>query len=272
MKPVLKTAQKTAHKIAAVLLGLVCFAQVAHADTLSDIKQRKKVLIAIDLGAPPFGMTDAKLQPQGSDVDVARLLAKDLGVELEIVQVTGPNRIPFLMTNKADMVISSFSITAERAKVIAYTNPYGASQFVIAGPKQVAIKGMDDLVGKRIGLVRGNMQDTLLTPLAPKGTSLVRFDDDATVTAALMSGQVDALCTPNSLAAAIGKQNPEKKIESKFAIKVIPYAIGLRQNEPELMKWLNTWIAANLANGRLADSYQRWVGSPLPDLAQFTNK
>lgn len=268
MKPDLRAAKT----IAAVLLGLVCFAQAAHADTLNDIKQRKKVLIAIDLGAPPFGMTDAKLQPQGSDVDVARMLAKDLGVELEIVQVTGPNRIPFLMTNKADMVISSFSITPERAKVVAYTNPYGASQFVIAGPKQVAIKGMNDLAGKRIGLVRGNMQDTLLTPLAPKGTALVRFDDDATVTAALMSGQVDALCTPNSLAAAIGKQNPDKQIETKFAIKVIPYAIGLRQNDPELMKFLNSWIAANLKNGRLSDSYQRWVGSALPDLAPFTSK
>jgi polar amino acid transport system substrate-binding protein len=268
MKPGLNTGKK----VATVLLGLLCFAQAAHADTLSDIKQRKKVLIAIDLGAPPFGMTDAKLQPQGSDVDVARMLAKDMGVELEIVQVTGPNRIPFLMTGKADMVISSFSITPERAKVVAYSHPYGASQFVIAGPKQTAIKAMDDLVGKRIGLVRGNMQDTLLTPLAPKGTSLVRFDDDATVTAALMSGQVDALCAPNSLAVAIGKQNPAKQIDIKFAIKVIPYAIGLRQNEPELLKYLNSWIASNLKNGRLSDSYQRWVGSPLPDLAPFTGK
>ncbi|MFX7824745.1 transporter substrate-binding domain-containing protein, partial [Acinetobacter baumannii] len=85
-------------KAAAVVLGLAFFAQGAHADALADIKARKKVLIAIDLGAPPFGMTNAKLEPQGSDVETARLLAKDMGVELEIVQVTGPNRIPFLMT------------------------------------------------------------------------------------------------------------------------------------------------------------------------------
>lgn len=268
----MKSILKTTKNIAALMLGLACFAQAAHADTLADIKQRKKVLVAIDLGAPPFGMTDAKMQPQGSDVDVARMLAKDLGVELEIVPVTGPNRIPFLMTNKADMVISSFSITPERAKVVDYSIPYGASQFVVAGPKPVAIKDMNDLVGKRIGVVRGNMQDTLLTPIAPKGTTLVRFDDDATVTAAVVSGQVDALCTPNSLASAIAKQNPAKNIETKFSIKVIPYAIGLRKNEPELSKWLNTWIAANLKNGRLGESYQHWVGSPLPDLGPFMPK
>lgn len=266
----MKSRLNARKKIASCLLGLLCLAQTVQADTLGDIKQRKKVLIAIDLGAPPFGLTDAKMQPQGSDVDVARMLAKDMGVELEIVPVTGPNRIPYLMTGKADMVISSFSITPERAKVVAYSNPYGASQFVIAGPKGTAIKTMDDLAGKRIAVVRGNMQDTLLTPLAPKGTVLVRFDDDAIVTSALVSGQVDALCTPNSLASAIARQNPDKQIEIKFAIKVIPYAIGLRQNEPELQKYLNSWIAANLKNGRLSDSYQRWVGSALPDLSPFT--
>jgi polar amino acid transport system substrate-binding protein len=243
-------------KFAAVALGLACFAQAVHADTLSDIKQRKKVLVGIDLGAPPFGMTNAKLQPEGSDVET----------------VTGPSRIPFLMTGKADMVISSFSITPERAKVVAFSNPYGASQFVIAAPKSISIKNLDDLAGKRVAVVRGNMQDSLLTPLAPKSATIVRFDDDATVTAAIMSGQVDALCTPNSLAAAIAHQNPSKNLESKFAIKVIPYAIGTRQNEPELQKWLNGWIATNLKNGKLAAIYQQWVGTPLPDMTQFAAK
>lgn len=269
------TTQRFNRLCAAALLGITCLAgamTAVHADTLSDIRQRKKVLIAIDLGAPPFGMTNAKLEPQGSDVETARLLAKDLGVELEIVQVTGPNRIPFLMTGKADMVISSFSITPERSKVVSFSDPYGASQFVIAAPKSLAIKSVADLAGKRIAVVRGNMQDLLLTPMAPKSAVIVRFDDDATVTAAVMSGQVDGLCTPNALAAAIAKQNPAKDLESKFSIKVIPYAIGTRQNEPELQKWLNGWIAANLKNGKLPAIYQQWVGTPLPDMTQFATK
>ncbi|MBB5391656.1 transporter substrate-binding domain-containing protein [Herbaspirillum chlorophenolicum] len=259
-------------KAAAVVLGIACFAQVAHADALADIKARKKVLVAIDLGAPPFGMTSAKLEPQGSDVETARALAKDLGVELEIVQVTGPNRIPFLMTGKADMVIASFSITPERQKVVSFSQPYGASQFVVAAPKGENIKGLNDLVGKRVAVVRGNMQDSLLTPIAPKGATIVRFDDDATVTAAIVSGQVDAFCTPNSLASAVSKQNPSKNIETKFVIKDIPYAIGIRKNEPALEKWLNDWIGANLKNGKLAGIYQQWVGSPMPDLSQFAAK
>ena len=65
----------------------------AQADTLDNIKKAGKVRIAIDTAIPPFGMTDEKLQPTGSDVDTAQLLAKDLGVSLEIVTTTGPTRI-----------------------------------------------------------------------------------------------------------------------------------------------------------------------------------
>eukprot|EP01042_Synura_sphagnicola_P017014 gene17014-21505_t len=152
----MKTPMTLIKQAAALMFGLTCLAQAVHADTLADIKARKKVLIAVDLGVPPFGMTNAKLEPQGSDVETARAIAKDLGVELELVQVTGPNRVPFLMTGKADMVIATFSITPERAKVINFTHPYGASQFVVAAPKGIAIKGLADLVGKRIAVVRGN--------------------------------------------------------------------------------------------------------------------
>ena len=74
------------------------------------------------------------------------------------------------------------------------------------------------------------------------------------------------------LASAIAKQNPSKNLETKFAIKDIPYAIGLRKGEPALEKWLNEWITANLKNGKLPGIYQQWVGSPMPDLAQFAAK
>ena len=70
----------------------------AQADTLDNIKKAGKVRIAIDTAIPPFGMTDDKLQPTGSDVETAQLLAKDLGVALEIVTTTGPTRIPMLQT------------------------------------------------------------------------------------------------------------------------------------------------------------------------------
>ena len=116
---------------AALSLGL---AAAASADQLQDILAAKKLRVAIDLGVPPYGMKDAALKSTGSDVETARLLAQDLGVELEIVPTTGANRVPFLQTNKADIVISSMSITPERQKVVDFSVPYAAILAVVARP------------------------------------------------------------------------------------------------------------------------------------------
>ena len=91
-----------------------------------------------------------------------------MGVELQIVEVSGPNRIPFLMTNKADIVISSFSVTPERAKVVGFSAPYSVNQLVVGAPKSVAISKLGDLAGKRVAVVRGNLQDLELTSLWQK--------------------------------------------------------------------------------------------------------
>src|SRR5882757_11345025 len=109
----------------------------ARADVLDDIKAARKIRIAIDLGLPPYGMTDDKMQPTGSDVETARLLAKDLGVEFELVPTTGASRIPSLQSGKADVVISTLSVTPERAKVIDFSPAYAPLRTVLAGVKSI---------------------------------------------------------------------------------------------------------------------------------------
>src|SRR3982074_758394 len=93
--------------IAGAAFALLSLGLAAHADTLDDIKKAGKIRIAIDLAIPPFGMTDDKMQPTGSDVDLARLLARDLGVELEIVTTTRPARIPMVQHNKDAILVSA---------------------------------------------------------------------------------------------------------------------------------------------------------------------
>jgi polar amino acid transport system substrate-binding protein len=256
---------------AAIMGAAVLGASSASADALNDIHSRKKVLVGIDLGIAPFGMTDERMQPQGSDVDVARQFAKDMGVELEIVPLTGPNRIPYLMTKKVDLVISVFSITPEREKVIAFSKPYGVNQLVLGAPKAIAVKSVADLSGKRAGVVRGNLQDTVLTAIAPKDAKIVRFDDDATVATALASGQVDAIVTPRTSLTTIAKTSPAKGIEVKQVLKSQPYAIGLRKEDTALRETVDKWVDANMKNGKLGAIYEKWLGVPLqmtPDNAQ----
>lgn len=235
-------------------------------NALTDIQSRSKVVVAVDVGNPPFGSANAQQQPEGADIDTAKLLAQDLGVELEIVSVTGPNRIPFLQTGQADLVLASFSVTPERARSVNFSNPYGALKLVIWAPKSVSLMSMEDLKGKRIGVTRGGIQDTDVTRLAPEGTEIVRFDNDATVTAAMLAGQVDAFATADHLAAAIAERNPEKELENKITIRNSYYAVGVRQGEQDLLHWVNTWIQFHKQDGQLAAIYKQWMKSDLPEL------
>src|ERR1700686_5454815 len=94
--------------------------------TLDKIIKEKKIRVAIDVGNPPFGILDKDGQPDGSDVAVARQMAKDMGVELEFVQVPSTGRIPSLLAGRSDVTIASISVTVDRAKAGMYCNPNGA--------------------------------------------------------------------------------------------------------------------------------------------------
>jgi polar amino acid transport system substrate-binding protein len=268
----MKSITRRTFALGAVALALAGSALTAAADTLKDIQSRKKLLVAIDLSVPPYGMTDAKMEPMGADVDVARALARDLGVPLEIVQVSGPNRIPFLMTGKADLVISSFAVTPERAKVVAFSAPYSVNQLVIGASKGTAIAKLDDLKGKRVAVVRGNLQDLVLSKQAPREATLVRYEDDATANTALIAGQVDAIATPSFTVQTLARKNPAKNLEVKFMVSATPLAIGMRRNEAELLKWVNGWVEKNVANGELNKIYSKHMGINLPDMKKLAEE
>ena len=253
--------------VAIAAAAMIGASHVANADALDDIRKAKKIRIAVDLGVPPYGMTDDKMQPSGSDIETARALAKDWGLEFELVSTTGASRIPSLQTGKADLVISTLSITAERAKVIDFSLPYAALRTVIAAPKSVGgLKSMADLDGKTVGTVRGTTHDTQLTKEGPKGMKLVRYEDDATEGQAFLSGQVDIFSTAEMLVGQLDKKNPARQVEVKFVLDSFKLAIGVKKDEKRLLEEVNKWVAAKLKDGTLNAIYKKQFGTDLPDV------
>src|ERR1700709_2788573 len=108
-------------KRAFIVLALLACAGIAQAQTVDDILKRGKVLIGIDVTNPPYGLMGKTMEPEGLDVDMAKAMAKRLGVTLEIVQVTGPSRIPTLLNNRADIIIATFAPTPERALQVSFS-------------------------------------------------------------------------------------------------------------------------------------------------------
>jgi polar amino acid transport system substrate-binding protein len=252
--------------IAIAAVAVMGVAQAANADALDDIKKSGKIRIAVDLGVPPYGMTDDKMQPTGSDIETAKLLAADWGLQFEHVPTTGAARIPSLQTGKADLVISTLSITPERAKVIDFSKGYAVLRTVIAAPKNMTLKSMADLDAKTVGTVRGTTHDTQLTKEGPKGMKLVRYEDDATEAQAFLSGQVDIFSTGELLVAPIDKKNPARQVEVKFVLDTFKLAVGVKKDEKRLLEEVDKWIATNLKNGKLDAIYKKYHGNGLPDV------
>jgi polar amino acid transport system substrate-binding protein len=252
--------------IAFAAVAMIGWNQVANADELDDIKKAGKIRIAIDLGVPPYGMTDDKMQPTGLDVETGQALAKDWGLQFEHVPTTGASRIPALQTGKADLVISSLSYTPERAKVIDFSLGYAVLRTVIAATKATNVKTLADLDGKTVGTVRGTTHDTQLTKEGAKGMKLVRYEDDATEAQAFLSGQVDIFSTAEMIVPQIAKKNPARQVELKFVLDNFKLCIGVRKGEERLLAEVNKWILANVKNGRLNALNKKYFGDDLPDL------
>jgi len=254
--------------LAATALGsLSLFAGAAGAQTVEELKKKGKLTVGMLVDFPPYGITNTQNLPDGYDADVAKLLAKDLGVPVDIVPVTGPNRIPFLLTNKVDLLVASLAITPERAKQVDFSAPYATATVILYGAKKVDIKSAADLKGRRIGVARASVQDVALTAMAPEGTEIRRFDDDASGMQALISGQVDAIGCSTTVAAQIAKRVPPDTYEKKFTVREQVMAIAMRPGQAELKKTLDEFVARNRANGELNKLYQKWLGTDFPVIA-----
>lgn len=249
---------------AAVMGASVMFTGAAHADALGDITSSGKLRVAVPQDFPPFGSVNSSMQPEGYDIDMAGLIAKKLGVKLELVPVTSANRIPYLQTNKVDLVISSLGKNPDREKVIDFSDAYAPFYNGVFAPADVKIESAADLAGKTVGVTRGAIEDLELTKIAPSDATIKRYEDNNGTISAFLSGQVDAIATGNVVAAAIIAKNPPKKPEPKFLIKNSPCYVGMNKNEPALMKKVNEIIAGAKKDGSLNAISEKWLGIALP--------
>jgi polar amino acid transport system substrate-binding protein len=241
----------------------------ANAQTIDDVLGKKKLQVGILVDLPPFGVVNASNQYEGYDVDVAKLMAKYLGVELELVPVTGPNRIPYLLTSKVDALVATFGITPERARQVQFAIPYSSIDIVLMASNDRKIANAADLKPLKVGVARASTQDTAISAAAPKDTRIMRFDDDATTAQALLSNQIDAIGVNTVTARQIQAMNPAAGYETKFVLRHQPNGITLRRGQTDLLQWVNTFIYFIKNNGELDAIHQKWLNAPLPELPVF---
>jgi polar amino acid transport system substrate-binding protein len=243
----------------------------AVAQTVDDLIKKGKLTVAIDTTTAPYGMLDDQMQPSGFDIDFARLMAASLKSQIEFVTVNSPGRIPALLTNRVDLVISIFSITPERAQQVSFSIPYAGQSSVLVAPKALQAKGYADLVGKKIAITRGALEDIALTNAQKKfpGITILRFDDYPSTAQAMLSGQVDAMGGGDYGEIYLKKSSKGDEFEQKFPLRAAHFGVGMRRGNPDLLHWINTFIYSVKNDGTLDDLSMKWRKAPLPPLPVF---
>jgi len=248
----------------AVAIGLLAAAE-ARADKLADILAKGTVRIIVFADIPPFGSINANRELEGFDIDLAKMVAQALGVKLEMVQATAANRIPYLLTDKADINVAAMSITAERAKQIMFSAPYADTSLAVYGPKSLAVKSAADVTGMKVAVAKGTTEDLVLTAANPRA-DIMRTEDNATSVQAYLSGQAQLLAANSVVVPELARRAPNKEFDFKFALRRAPAHMTVVMGEHNLVRWIDTFIFQITLNGELDKLHVKWLGGPMQPL------
>lgn len=254
---------KPALAVSFALLSL-CAAN-AQADALADIQKAGVVRIGVPQDFAPFGSVNQDLQLQGLDIDVAKLVAKNMGVKVQLVPVASANRIAYLQTHKVDLMISTLGKNAEREKVIDFSQSYSPYNNSVFGVASIKVTGPADLADKTVGVARGTFQDLQLTDTAPKSTTIKRYEDNNAMISAYVSGQVQLVGTGDFVAYALGEKAPNNKPVLKYIINESSCSVGLNKGEGALLAKVNDAITAAKKNGELNGIVKKWLNVSLSE-------
>jgi polar amino acid transport system substrate-binding protein len=256
--------------LAVSALGLVLSGPAAMADKLDDIIASGVLRCAVVLDFPPMGSRNENNEPIGFDVDTCNDLAKALGVTPEYVETPFPDRIPALVSGRADVGVASTSDTLERAKTIGFSIPYFAFEMVVLTKDGLGIESYESLKGRKVGSVAGTFEAIRLEEdvkaWADANGSFTPYQTQADVFLALSQGQIDATVVTSTVASETANSG---KFEGFLMGGKAPYdidyvaLIALRE-EYGLLNYLNLFVNQQIRTGRYAELYEKWVGGGAP--------
>ncbi|SAL55487.1 ABC amino acid transporter, periplasmic ligand binding protein [Caballeronia terrestris] len=247
----------------ALAASFAAFTSTAHADALDTIQKSGVVRIGVFMDYPPFGSIGPDMKPQGYDIEMADYLGRALKAKVELVPITGENRMAYLATHKADMLLS-VGQTPEREKILDFSRPYAPYYLAVFGPKSLPVKGTADLAGKTISVARGTLEDLSVSKVAPPSATIKRFDDPNGAISAFLSGQAQLMVVGNDVGATIIARNPPIQPEQKFELFSSPDHVGLNKNEPRLLKEVDAAIVQAKKDGTLNALSTKWLKAPYP--------
>jgi polar amino acid transport system substrate-binding protein len=240
-----------------VAIAIACTASLPTPGDAADVP--KPVRVGMELSYPPFEMVDAQGKPAGVSVELAKALAKHLGRPLLIENIAFDGLIPALKTGKIDCVISSMTATPERAKSVAFSEPYAKTGLALLVGGSSAVRGPDDLdaKGRSIAVKKGTTGHQYAMKQLKQAKVLV-LDKEAAAVMEVTQGKADAFIYDPLSVLKHHQRHPDTTRALLRPFHEETWAVGLRLGDEELRGQVNTFLREFRAGGgfeRLGDEF-----------------
>jgi len=232
--------------------------------TMARLAQAGSITIGTKFDQPLFGLVGPDGKPQGFDVEIGKILARQLGIpedRIRWVEAVSANREPFIQNGQVDIVVATYTINDKLKEVVSFAGPYYlAGQSILVPANDSTITGKDDLVGKPVCSVTGS---TPAARLAELGAQPVLADTYSNCLEPLRSGQVVAVSTDNVILAGLAAQNEGefKVVGEPFTQE--PYGIGLKHDDAAFRAWINDVLEQAYADGSYKAAWDSTAGKVL---------
>jgi len=232
--------------------------------SLQDVLKRGKLIQGLDDSFPPMGFRDKDNNIAGFDVDVAREVAKRMGVELEPVPIDWAQKMNELDTGSIDVIWNGFTITDERKEQTEMTIPYMKNRQVLVVMADSPYQTPADLAGKKIGVQLDSSAQTALdeNPDFKKtisGGEPILFNDNLKALMDLEVGGSDAVLMDEIVANYnISQGSKYRVLNQSFADE--EYGVGCKKGAAALRGEIEKQLRAMKADGTLAKISEKWFG------------
>ncbi|MDD2466801.1 MAG: transporter substrate-binding domain-containing protein [Desulfobulbus sp.] len=236
--------------------------QLSSESTVEQIVQRGTLRVGMDVFVP-WAMKDKKGELIGLEIDVAKQLAKDMGVKVQFVPTKWSGIIPALIAGKFDLIIGGMTVTAERNLKINFTDPYYyTGQGLLANKKMSEGWSVDDFnkTGVTLAARLGSTAALAAKERFPLAT-LRLFDDEPSAVQEVRNGRVNGMVAGQPLPAQSAANAPELLVAYPEQLLREPISMGLRKGDVDTLNFLNNWIDVVQSKGWIAQRYNYWFGS-----------
>lgn len=227
----------------------------------AEICEAGEINIGVKYDQPGLGFKSATSDvPTGFDVEIAKLLAADLGIATEDVnwvETVSDNREPFLQQGKVDLVLASYSITDERRQVVGQAGPYMVTGQQLLVPADSDVESIEDLKGQEVCSVTGS---TSIERIEEAGAKGVGFDSYSECVQKVLDGTVKAMSTDGSILAGFAAQNEGelKVVGEEFSEERI--GVGYSKDAPEMCEFINSSLEESFEDGSWEQAFEDTLG------------